>query len=87
MVDTTINVKDKCLHSQFIIQFLSKFIFNLVTASTFINCPNMFSEKGVLKNFALFTGKHLCWSLFSIKLQSLNINFKEHLRAAAPVYL
>ena len=24
----------------------------------------MFFEIGVLKNFALFTGKHLCWSLF-----------------------
>ena len=26
-------------------------------------------EKTVLKNFAIFTGKHLCWSLFLIKLQ------------------
>ena len=26
-------------------------------------------KKGALKNFANFTGKHLCWSLFSIKLQ------------------
>ena len=26
-------------------------------------------EKGVLKNFAIFTGKHLRWSLFSIELQ------------------
>ena len=25
--------------------------------------------KAVLKNFAIFTGKHLCWSLFFIKLQ------------------
>ena len=25
---------------------------------------------GVLKNFANFTGKHLCWSLFLIKLQA-----------------
>ena len=24
---------------------------------------------GVLKNFAIFTGKHLCWSLFLIKMQ------------------
>ena len=24
----------------------------------------MFSKIGILKNFALFTGKHLCWSLF-----------------------
>ena len=24
-------------------------------------------KTGVLKNFAIFTGKHLCWSLFLIK--------------------
>ena len=28
-------------------------------------------KKGVLKNFANFTGKHLWWSLFLIKLQAL----------------
>ena len=28
----------------------------------------MFFEKGALKNFAGFTEKHLCWSLFLIKL-------------------
>ena len=27
----------------------------------------MFFKIGVLKNFAIFTGKHLCWSLFLIK--------------------
>ena len=27
-------------------------------------------KKGVLKNFANFKGKHLCWSLFLIKLQA-----------------
>ena len=26
-------------------------------------------QKAVLKNFAIFTGKHLCWSFFLIKLQ------------------
>ena len=30
----------------------------------------MFNEKGVLKNFAKFTGKHLCRSLAFIKLQA-----------------
>ena len=30
----------------------------------------MFFKIGVLKNFALFTGRHLCWSLFLIKLQA-----------------
>ena len=29
-----------------------------------------FCKKGVLKSFANFTGKHLCWSLFLIKLQA-----------------
>ena len=30
-----------------------------------------FLKIGVLKNFAKFTGKHLCWSLFLIKFQAL----------------
>ena len=29
----------------------------------------MFFETGALKNFAIFTGKHLCWSLFLIRLK------------------
>ena len=28
-------------------------------------------KKGVLKNFAIFKGKHLCWCLFSIKVVDL----------------
>ena len=28
-------------------------------------------KKGVFKNFWIFTGKHLCWSLLLIKLQAL----------------
>ena len=31
----------------------------------------MFFKTGVLRNFPIFTGKHLCWSLFLIKLQAL----------------
>ena len=30
----------------------------------------LFCKKGVLRNFANFTGKHLCWSLFLIGLQA-----------------
>ena len=30
----------------------------------------MFFKIGVLKKFAMFTGKHLCWSLFLRKLQA-----------------
>ena len=32
----------------------------------------MFFKIGVLKNFAIFRGRHLCWSLFLIKLQACN---------------
>ena len=28
--------------------------------------PEVFRKKGVLKNFTIFTGKHLCWSLFGV---------------------
>ena len=28
-------------------------------------------QDGVLKNLAIFTGKHLCWSLFLMKLRLL----------------
>ena len=30
-------------------------------------------KKSVLKNFGNFTGKHLCWSLFLIKLQAFRL--------------
>ena len=33
------------------------------------NRSQMFFEIVILKNFAIFTGKHLCWSLFFITLQ------------------
>ena len=29
-----------------------------------------FLKRGIFQNFTKFTGKHLCWSLFSIKLQA-----------------
>ena len=32
--------------------------------------PEVFRKKDVLKNFKNFTGKHLCWSIFLIKLQT-----------------
>ena len=34
--------------------------------------PEVFFKKALLKNFAIFPGKHLCWNLFSIKLQVCN---------------
>ena len=33
----------------------------------------MSCKKGVPKNFTKFTGKHLCWSLFLIKLQAVRL--------------
>ena len=33
-----------------------------------------FFKTGALKNFAIFTGKHLCWNLFLIKLQDWKYN-------------
>ena len=44
----------------------------------------MFFKIGVLKKFAMFTGKHLCWSLFLIKLQAFrcfSVNIAKLLRA------
>ena len=41
--------------------------------------PEMFCKKGVLRNFAKFTGKHLCQSLFN-KVACLRPFFTEHLR-------
>ena len=43
----------------------------------------MFFKISILKNFAMFTGKHLCWSLFLIKLQAFRfflVNIAELLR-------
>ena len=35
--------------------------------------PEVFCEKAVLRHFAKFTGKHLCQSLFSIKLEASDL--------------
>ena len=35
--------------------------------------PEVLFKKGVLKNFANFTGKHLCWSLFFNKVADLRV--------------
>ena len=35
-------------------------------------------KKDVLKNFANFTGKHLCWNLFLIKLQAFRKKRLQH---------
>ena len=60
-----------------------------------ISRPDAFSKKIVYKNFAKFTGKHLCWSfifkkeaptdIFSSDISEIfkNIFFIEHLRVTA----
>ena len=60
--------------------------------------PGVFYKKGVLKNFAKFTGKHQCQSLFFNKKETLaqvfsceyceifkNTFYAEHLRVTASV--
>ena len=39
------------------------------------NRPEVFYKKGVLRNFAKFTGKHLCQSLFFNKVAGTACNF------------
>ena len=42
--------------------------------------PKVFCKKGVLRNFAKFTGKHLCQSLFFNKVAGLIRSFKKLLQ-------
>ena len=35
------------------------------------SCTQLFFKTGAIRNLAIFTGKHLCWSLFLIKLKAL----------------
>ena len=55
----------------------TKFDINLVKLRS--SPSQMFLKIGVLKNFAIFTGKHLCWGLFLLKLQAqgLQLYYKE----------
>ena len=39
------------------------------------SCLQMISKIGVFKNFAIFTGKKLCWSLSFIKFQDWRLTF------------
>ena len=47
--------------------------------------PEVFCKKGVLRNFAKFTGKHLCQSLFLIKLRPATLLKKKLRRKCFPV--
>ena len=39
------------------------------------NRLQMYFKLGALKNFAIFTGKHLCWSLFLLRIVFIIIIF------------
>ena len=61
-----------CYWSYIDFSTLFTFIY-LLTLTILTQPPEQNSEAaagGVLKNFANFTGKHLCWSLFFTKLQA-----------------
>ena len=44
-------------------------------------------KKGILKNFANFTGKHLCWSLFLITLQLFRLATSLKIDSKTDVFL
>ena len=49
----------------------SSYIYLIIDKKIFRSSrPGVFCKKGVLRNFANFTGKHLCESLFLIKLEA-----------------
>ena len=48
--------------------FSKKSFFIIIFRSS---CLQMFFKRGVIRNYAIFTEKHLCWSLFLIKLETL----------------
>ena len=56
-------------HIRFCLELLWKHELNLKSS----NWKSFVKEKGVLRNFANFTGKHLCWSLFLIELQAFGL--------------
>ena len=40
-----------------------------------LGMPQVFCKKGILRNFAKFTGKHLCQSHFFNKIAGLRLDF------------
>ena len=49
----------------------NKFAYSFIVENIRSSRPEVFCKKDVLRNFAKFTGKHLCQSLFYIKVASL----------------
>ena len=68
----------------FFICILFSFVYFSFVYFSFVYCPFVYFsfvrgshrrcsiKKVIFKNFAIFTGKHLSWSLFLIKLQSFS---------------
>ena len=58
-------IKDKSMVTMLVFTFVLCFWKKMFRSS----CSQIFFKISVLKNFANFTGEHVCWSLFLIKLQ------------------
>ena len=58
-----------------ILNLLNGFYMIVILTLNWITCRSshsqVFQKIGALKNFGIFTGKHLCWSLILIKLQAI----------------
>ena len=52
---------------------MSKSLYFITVYSDRSSCSDVFCKKGVLRNFAKFTGKHVCQGLFFIKLQASSL--------------
>ena len=62
----------------FMVNYISCCLMNCNCWSVYVHAyvfqkqpPEVFSKKVVPQNFAVYTGKHPCWSLFLIKLQAI----------------
>ena len=56
------------------VELVYSFMINVVSFDKILQKRNRrcsTTRKPILKNFAIFTGKHLCWSLFLSKLQAV----------------
>ena len=78
-----------------IINILNSFIFETCCPNLFLtlyisfgsSCPEVFCKKGVLRNYAKFTGKHLCNSLFLNKVAGLSLQLSQKQDSGAGVFL
>ena len=78
---------DLCYRDFCIFWYGAQYLFKIFQKTKRNSHPQMFFKTLVLKIFAVFTGKHLCWSLFLIKLQAFKhrcfpVNISKCLRTA-----